>query len=349
MLVCIAVLSMSEERDSHHDIVLATKTYIAKTLHAQVDMRPWPGTGALPRYLSNAYLMLHGELGGEPTLWLFAREQSTPAVVERHLVVLGEHWPGAMIVVFDQLPSYARQRLIEKGISFVVPGAQLYAPGHGIDFRSRARRPTPMREVLRPSSQATLLYLLLHSDAVGCARSATELAPILGQSLMTASRSLAELEAHGLAKRQKTGRTKEVCLAHDPREVWRLAQDRLRTPVLRRVTLLSGMPIDAQCWYVAGLSALSRRTMLAEPIAQTYAVSREAVRELEAAGGTVVPDASVLAGEADAVTMEVWSYDPAPLSQDGVVDPLSLFLSLRDDPDERVQGALRRMLEGLPW
>jgi len=49
------------------------------------------------------------------------------------------------------------------------------------------------------------------------------------------------------------------------------------------------------------------------------------------------------------VMIEVWSYDPATLSQDGIVDPLSLFLSLRDDPDERVQGALRRMLEGLPW
>lgn len=340
---------MNEERDSHHDIVSATKTYVAKTLHAQVDMRPWPGTSALPRYLSNAYLMLHGELGEEPMLWLFAREQSTPAVVERHLTVLGEHWPGAMIVVFDRLPSYARQRLIEKGISFVVPGTQLYAPGHGIDFRSRARRPAPMREALRPSAQATLLYLLLHSDDAGRPWSATELAPILGQSLMTASRAVVELEAQGLVSTRKVARTKEIYLPHDPREVWRLAQHRLRTPVLRRMALLGGTPIDSERWHVAGLSALSRRTMLAEPRARTYAVSREAARELEAAGGTVVPDASVLAGEADAVTIEVWSYDPAPLSQDGVVDPLSLFLSLRDDPDERVQGALQRMLEGLPW
>lgn len=340
---------MSEAPDSHHDIVSATKAYVAKTLHAQVDMHPWPGTSVLPRYLSNAYLVLHGQLGGEPTLWLFAREQSTPAVVERHLAVLGERWPGSAIVVFDQLPSYVRQRLIEKGISFVVPGAQLYAPGHGIDFRSRARRPAPMREALRPSAQATLLYLLLHSDDAGRARSATELAPILGQSLMTASRAVVELEAQGLVSTRKVGRTKEVCLAHDPRGVWRLAQDRLRTPVLRRMAFLGGTPIDSERWHVAGLNALSRRTMLAEPRTRAYAVSHEAARELEAADATVVPDASVLAGEADAVTIEVWSYDPAPLSQDGVVDPLSLFLSLRDDPDERVQGALQRMLEGLPW
>ena len=31
------------------------------------------------------------------------------------------------------------------------------------------------------------------------------------------------------------------------------------------------------------------------------------------------------------------------------VDRLSLYLSLRDDPDERVQGALEDMLEGVKW
>jgi len=31
------------------------------------------------------------------------------------------------------------------------------------------------------------------------------------------------------------------------------------------------------------------------------------------------------------------------------VDPLSLALSLRDQPDERVQDALASLIEGLPW
>jgi hypothetical protein len=35
--------------------------------------------------------------------------------------------------------------------------------------------------------------------------------------------------------------------------------------------------------------------------------------------------------------VEVWRYDPFLLSNDKYVDDLSLVLSLKDEPDERVQ------------
>jgi hypothetical protein len=45
-----------------------------------------------------------------------------------------------------------------------------------------------------------------------------------------------------------------------------------------------------------------------------------------------------------------WIYAPAVISDDGKqVDDLSLYLSLRDSPDERVQGALTEMMEAMPW
>ena len=47
--------------------------------------------------------------------------------------------------------------------------------------------------------------------------------------------------------------------------------------------------------------------------------------------------------------IETWTYAPALLADGKGVDPLSLFLSLRDDPDERVQAALAAMMEGFTW
>lgn len=340
---------MSEAHDIHSGIVSAMKSYVAETLHAQLDLRPWSEARIVPRYLSNAYIMLQGDLGGRRTLWLLAKDEPTPAAVEKHLSALDAFWSDAQVVVFRRLSSYARRRLIERGISFVVPGTQLYVPQHGLDFRSRSKQPTQLRDALRPSSQATLLYLLLHSEDAGRARSASELAPILGQSLMTASRAVTELEAHGLVTTQKVGRTKDVRLRQAAREVWETAQDLLRTPVLRRLTALGDPSIAAEDRFLAGLSALSGQTMLAEPRTQTYAVNRGTGRELEAGDAVIVRDVPSMAEEAESSTIEVWSYDPAPLSVDGVVDPLSLSLSLRDDPDERVQGALRGMVEGLRW
>lgn len=87
--------------------------------------------------------------------------------------------------------------------------------------------------------------------------------------------------------------------------------------------------------------------MLAEPRARTYAVGRARTRASEVAGTARARSWPV--DEEESPTVEVWSYDPVPLSDGLVVDPLSLSLSLRDDPDERVQSALGRLLESLSW
>jgi hypothetical protein len=46
-----------------------------------------------------------------------------------------------------------------------------------------------------------------------------------------------------------------------------------------------------------------------------------------------------------AIIVEVWAYAPELLSEGASVDPLSLYLSMREDPDERVQTALAQLLE----
>ena len=54
--------------------------------------------------------------------------------------------------------------------------------------------------------------------------------------------------------------------------------------------------------------------------------------------------------EDGAVVMERWRFSPGLLSSDGqAVDQLSLYLSLQHDPDERVQGALKELLETIVW
>ena len=45
----------------------------------------------------------------------------------------------------------------------------------------------------------------------------------------------------------------------------------------------------------------------------------------------------------------LWRYDPTLLSEEDVADRLSLYLSLKDNPDERIEGALRELMEGIRW
>jgi hypothetical protein len=96
---------------------------------------------------------------------------------------------------------------------------------------------------------------------------------------------------------------------------------------------------------LAGISALSRRTMLADDRLQTYAFGPSMLESFLEQG--------ILIGcrDADEATakMEVWSYEPKILGDNEAVDPLSLYLSLRHHADERVQQQLEQMLEDFPW
>jgi hypothetical protein len=58
---------------------------------------------------------------------------------------------------------------------------------------------------------------------------------------------------------------------------------------------------------------------------------------------------AIPAQDPDVLEVEVWSYDPGPLADQGAVDPLSLYLSLKDNKDERVEAALEGMLGSLQW
>jgi hypothetical protein len=96
---------------------------------------------------------------------------------------------------------------------------------------------------------------------------------------------------------------------------------------------------------LAGMSALSLRTMIAADRLPTYALPLAAFQDLLERG--------VCAGCHDAenatAKIEVWSYNPHLLGDDRMVDPLSLYLSLRNSSDERVQQQLEQLIGEIKW
>jgi hypothetical protein len=77
----------------------------------------------------------------------------------------------------------------------------------------------------------------------------------------------------------------------------------------------------------------------------TYALSRENWQALRKRHKII----EVPAQDPDASEIEVWSYPPAPFVAQGMVDQLSLYLSLKNDHDERTETALEEMMEKLKW
>jgi DNA-binding MarR family transcriptional regulator len=248
---------------------------------------------------------------------------------------------GELIYVRGQVTAYNRKRLIEQKVPFIVPGNQMYLPMLAIDLREHFRRIRKELPTFSPSTQVVVLYALLR-DA-GKVLIPSELAPLLGYSAMTMTRAFDELEAANLAEITVRGRERCLRFSGDRKEIWEKAQSFLRSPVSKR--LFIRCTDDAVGGVPAGLSALAHYTMLAAPAYATNALSREDWKTLRKRHKTI----EVPAQDPDASEIEVWWYPPALFAERGFVDPLSLYLSLNADHDERTEAAREEMMEKFQW
>lgn len=317
--------------------------YVHDALGVSVTTAPWSGAGHLPHFLKERYSFAQAELLGLHALLVIdtSPEEQSPATVRKHLDMLQNKQNGDLIYVRAQVAAYNRKRLIEQKVPFIIPGNQMYLPMLAIDLREHFRRIREESATFSPSTQVVVLYALLR-DA-GQVLIPTEMAPLLGYSAMTMTRAFDELEAASLAEVTVRGRERCLRFNGDRREIWEKAQPFLRSPVNKRLFIrrIEG----AEDAIRAGLTALAHHSMLAQPAYTTYALNREAWKALRQQHKII----EVPAQDPDASEIEVWSYSPALFAERGMVDLLSLYLSLKDDPDERTEAALEEMMEKFKW
>ncbi len=317
--------------------------YLHETLGATVALSAWPGSSNLPPFLSDRYRFLKASLCQLLVLFMIDESPSEepPAVIRKHLAQLRGKWEHAVVYVRARMTAYNRKRLVQQRVPFVVPGNQMYLPELGIDLREHFRKQVSDFPHFRPATQALFIHALL--QAPRDAFVAADLAPVLGYTSMTLSRAFDEIESAGLAESRMEGRERALHFMAPRRELWKRAQTKLRSPVKAR-HFLEKLPGGLH-YPQAGLSALSRYSMLAEPKNPVLALSREEWAAVQQKGRVIV----IPVAEPEALEVEVWGYVPRPYRLPDAVDPLSLYLSLKSSKDERVEQALDHLLGELPW
>ena len=310
------------------------------------EVRPWARESELPYFLRDAFQINELDLLGHSVLLAIDRKADKPRLGEVRVQLDKVRALSGQPVLYctAALASYERKRLIEQKVPFIVPGNQLYLPDLGIDLREYFRhRPNTTAQALSPSAQALLITALLHRPWQ------TEWQPVvvaraLGYTPMTLTRAVKELTAAGIATPHMLGRTRSLRMERTPQETWELAKPLLRTPVKRSVWVHDDTASADQPRLLAGLSALAQHSMLAEPKWPIYAISPAQWRAATLDDIQELPEAV-----AGACEWQLWRYNPALLTGSGAVDPLSLTLSLQNNPDERIQLALDEIKEQFPW
>lgn len=317
--------------------------YLHDALGVSVKTTPWSGVGQLPPVLRERYRFAKAELLGLRALLVIDAnpEEQSPATVRKHLDMLQSKQPAELIYVRARVTAYNRKRLIEQKVPFIVPGNQMYLPMLAIDLREHFRRIREEAPTFSPSTQVVVLNSML-CDA-GQVLIPSEMAPLLGYSAMTMTRAFDELETAKLAEVTVRGRERCLRFIGDRREIWEKAQPFLRNPVSKRLFIrrING----AEGATHAGLTALAHYSMLAPPAYTTYALSREEWKTLRQQHKII----EVPVQDPDVSEIEVWWYSPARFAEHGMVDQLSLYLSLKADHDERTETALEEMMEKIEW
>jgi len=307
---------------------------------------PSDRTAGLPLFLRERYRFFEVELFDHG--WIFAMDSpdwdiGSPQEYAKHVGMLETALGGKrVILVLSAVPSWSRNRLIQAGLPFIVPGSQMFLPPFTVDLRER--QPVAKKADARhltPAAQAVLIFHLLRQPLNGLPL--RDIAGLVGYTAMMITKVKDEWEAAGLCDAVRRGRSMVIEFAADRRRLWEQALPKLRSPVGKEHWILWQKPGPPAV--TAGLTALSGRTMIADDPVPTYAMQDSAFRDsLERRLFVGCPDRN----EAN-VLLQAWTYNPHLLADGPAADPLSLFLSLRHSPDERVQQQLARLLDQIVW
>lgn len=266
-----------------------------------------------------------------------------PAVFEKHLRQILTFVPDVegYCLIAEELMAYVRQRLVERKVPFVVPGLQLNWPELGLALQARRKKKSLIAvDTVSPATQAVLIYAL--TGGIQEPTTQKKLAIRLGYTTMSMSRALDEIEANELGQVLRKGRKRLLDFPEGMKALWNAALPFFRSPVRETVRILDHQ-LPQNFRIEAGEMALARMSMLMPPREPVYAVGRQIWKKISGQVEIIPIE------EKGTCLVEIWYYNPIHFARRGRVDSFSLYLSLRDEVDERVEGALEEMMEKVEW
>src|ERR1700722_19540165 len=138
--------------------------YIETLSGEHIDLIADPAA-SLPLFLRERFAIYSSRLFGRKFMLALETdgwESGSPGEYAKHAETLKMKLGQTVVLVLPILPSYARNRMVQMGIPFVVPGSQTFIPNSLIDLRERFPQPnSKRRQTLSPAAQFTVIYHLL--------------------------------------------------------------------------------------------------------------------------------------------------------------------------------------------
>jgi len=224
-------------------------------------------------------------------------------------------------------PNNLRSRLIEQGVYFILSDQYVFLPG--LLINEKIKRKTNPKQPFSPVAQYILLYYLLHEKIKEF--SIQEIQPKTPYNYLAVSRAINELEGKNLFQVYKDWKTKLISSSISRERLWEKAQPFFSSPVKKTVY---AEKIWEAPFYISGINALSHYSLLNPDEQQTVAIWE---KNFDLGKNSYSEWDDFDSG----YKIEIWKYSPTMDPwQNEYVDKLSLYLSLKDDNDPRVEKEL---------
>lgn len=310
---------------------------IERLLHIPCDEIEFSGANLLPLFLRGAYHLKVLRVADTSFLLAVPTEKVNLSNMRKHRKKLMEIAGMECAFQLDTISAYAKQKMLEEGIPFILESKELYLPFLGIALNSQKKEKAPPARIsyLTQKMLLTVLYQGITNVSV------TEMAKNLEVSKMSVSRCFDELEALQLGMIENNGKAgRRFRWNKAKRELWETVRPLLRNPVEKEF-LLDCMPP----WPLpkSGLTAISHFSMLADNSFGTYAIAKQALKDLQPEKLPQVPQ-----GEIPVAVIQVMGYNYLYEEDDVlVIDPLSAVLSLTQEEmsDPRIEGAAEEIMK----
>lgn len=238
-------------------------------------------------------------------------------------------------VLLNSLAYYERERLIHQGVYFIVADKYAFLPSLIVNAQAVKKPKNPTKLV--PAAQYIFLYYLLMEP--GAELTIRKLESVMPYNYLALSRAIVNLEDCKLCRTKKDRVGNKLIYFESSRpELWMQAQTYLSSPV-KKIVYSDSKPEGEIS--ISGINALSHYSHLNPEQNETVAVwdklfSRQNFSFNEIEG---------------AFKIEIWKYPTTMPHQQGihVVDKLSLYLSMKDEPDARIEKELEIILEEMKW
>lgn len=256
----------------------------------------------------------------------------TPAILQKHGVIATNKVNKHIVFVLSNIAPYNMTRLVASRVNFIVSDKLIFIPSALIELKTPVESKLVEEEPIPPLAQCMILYQLQCGNLN--TMTAFDLSNKFSVSYPGVSRALRWLSAHGIIRLNGT-KLKRVEFCNDGKDLWDKVEPMMTSPI-EKLMYTDDIPQDS---LIAGENAMGKYTLLASPDFSTVAVSKLVAKE----------NSGVLDKEYGENVVQIWKYNPHVLSDNGIVDKLSLYLSLRNDEDERIQMELEMMINKIQW